>query len=220
MRFADRTEAGRQLGERLRRLPLVSPVVLALPRGGVPVGFEIAEALDAPLDVLVVRKVGAPGHSEFGIGAVAEDGAQVMDRGALSALGLSESDFASLVASEREELERRTELYRAGRPLVAVNGCDAVLVDDGLATGVTAEAALHTLRAREPRRLVLAVPACALDTVERLRGLADDVEYLIAPEDFVAVGRWYENFEQTTDEEVLRLLELAASRSRPRDPTP
>lgn len=210
MRFADRTEAGRQLGERLSQLSLVSPVVLALPRGGVPVAVQVAWALDAPLDVLIARKIGAPGHREFGIGAIAEDGAVVMDRGALHALGLSEADFGSLLAREREELDRRIERYRASRPRVELSGRDAVLVDDGLATGVTAEAALNALRSRNPRWLVLAAPACALDTAERLRALADDVVCLVTPADFVAVGRWYDNFEQTSDEEVLRLLEQAA----------
>lgn len=216
MRFADRTEAGRQLAGRLQLLVLASPVVLALPRGGVPVGFEVACALDAPLEVLVARKIGAPGHQEFGIGAIAENGAEVVDRAALHSLGLSEADFRSLVATEREELERRIEHYRGSRPLTDLRGRDAVLVDDGLATGVTAEAALLTLRSREPRRLVLGAPACALDTLERLRGLADEVVCITSPADFVAVGRWYENFEQTTDEEVLHLLELAASRFAPR----
>lgn len=220
MRFADRTEAGRRLAGRLKLLELASPVVLALPRGGVPVGFEVACALDAPLEVLVARKIGAPGHREFGIGAIAENGAEVVDRAALHALGLSEADFRSLVATEREELERRIEHYRGGRPLTDLRGREAVLVDDGLATGVTAEAALLTLRSRGPRRLVLGAPACALDTLERLQGLADEVVCITAPADFVAVGRWYENFEQTTDAEVLRLLELAASRFEPESPTP
>jgi len=213
MRFRDRTDAGRQLGQRLRELRLVDPVVLALPRGGVPVAFEAAGAVGAPLDVFVARKVGAPGHKEYGIGAIAEGGVVVADEYALRMLGLSHDRFEQLVAVEQRELDRRVERYRRGRDLVEVRGRDVVLIDDGLATGVTAEAALRALRARRPRRLILAVPACAPDTAARLDDVADEVVCLVAPADFVAVGKWYANFGQTDDDEVLHLLDRASDTS-------
>ncbi len=217
MRFRDRTEGGRRLAAELQDLDLVEPVVLALPRGGVPVAFEIAEALGAPLDVFVTRKVGAPGQAELGIGAIAEGGGTVANRTALQALGLSPDQFERLVAPEREELERRVRRYRGDRPLPDIEGRDVVLVDDGLATGVTAEAALRALRSLEPRRLVLAVPVCARSSADRLRALADVVVFLQTPAEFWAVGQWYENFGQTTDDEVLDLLARASASARSAD---
>jgi putative phosphoribosyl transferase len=214
MRFRDRTDGGKKLAAELLDLDLVEPVVLALPRGGVPVAFEVAETLDAPLDVFVTRKVGAPGHAELGIGAIAEGGGTVANRTALHALGLSADQFDRLVSREREELERRVRRYRGDRPLPDVEGRDVVLVDDGLATGVTAEAALRALRSLEPRRLVLAVPVCARGSADRLRTLAEAVVYLYSPAEFWAVGQWYEVFGQTTDDEVLDLLARASTRTR------
>jgi len=241
MRFRDRADAGRQLGQRLRELRLVDPVVLALPRGGVPVAFQVARVLGAPLDVIVVRKLGVPFQPELGMGAVGEDGVRVInpeivdwagvsenvlaavqareqaevdaDEYALRMLGLSHDRFEQLVAVEQRELDRRVERYRRGRDLVEVRGRDVVLIDDGLATGVTAEAALRALRARRPRRLILAVPACAPDTAARLDDVADEVVCLVAPADFVAVGKWYANFGQTDDDEVLHLLDRASDTS-------
>jgi predicted phosphoribosyltransferase len=210
MRFHDRHDAGRQLAQRLKDEELVEPIVLALPRGGVPVGYEVAVALGTTLEVFVARKVGAPHHPEYGIGAVAEGGGGVMDDWAVRALGLSRNDFERLAAVERVELERRVDRYRHGRPLPVVHGRTVVLVDDGLATGVTAEAALRALRTAGPARLILAAPACAPDTAARLRGVADDVVCLHTPEGFTAVGQWYERFGQTTDEEVEQLLAKAA----------
>lgn len=213
MRFHDRHDAGQRLAERLTHPPasaLVAPVVLALPRGGVPVGFEIARALGAPLDVFVARKVGAPHRPEYGIGAIAEGGVVVRDDWAVRALGLSPADFDRLAAAEQPELERRVRRYRKGRPLPALGGRSVILVDDGLATGVTAEAALRSLQGQNPASLVLAVPACAPEPLARLRRLADEVICLHAPEHFAAVGQWYERFGQTGDEEVDRLLASAA----------
>lgn len=206
MRFEDRHDAGRRLGDRLRTAGLTDPVVLGLPRGGVPVAAEVAEALEAPLDVFVARKVGAPGRSEYGLGAVAEGGGEVFDTDRIRALGLTRKDLERTVATERAELQRRVERYRGGRSLPDLAGRTAVLVDDGLATGVTAEAALKGVRSMQPARTVLAVPVGAPRTVERLRALAD-VVCLEQPTGFRAVGMWYVDFSQTSDDEVQELLE-------------
>ena len=214
MRFQDRADAGRQLAERLRSLDLHDAIVLALPRGGVPVGFEVATALRAPLDVFVARKVGAPGHPEYGIGAIAEGDGVVANRDALRMLRVSNEQWEQLVAAERRELARRVEHYRGDRTIPDLREHDVVLVDDGLATGVTAEASLRALRALHPRRLVLAAPACAPETIDRLSALADDVVCVIAPDHFQAVGQWYDRFNQTSDDEVLALLDKAAVMER------
>lgn len=204
--FRDRRDAGERLAERLLHEDLQRPLVLALPRGGVPVGDVVAAALDAPLEPFVARKLGAPGHPEFGIGAIAEGDDEVVVSEAASRLGLSSEDMARQADEERAELERRVRTYRGDRPLLPVNDRDVVLVDDGLATGVTAEAALGALRRRGPRRLILAVPVCAADTAGRLAEMADSVVCLSRPADFGAVGAWYDTFDQTTDEEVLEIL--------------
>jgi len=212
MRYANRRDAGQRLGERLSSLGLVEPVVLGLPRGGVPVAFEIARRLDAPLDVLVARKVGAPGHRELGIGALAEGGQRVVNAEAMAALALSAEAFERLAVAEQEELERRVLRYRGDRSLPDVAAHDVVLVDDGLATGVTAEAALLSLRQRGARRVVLAVPVSSPGTARRLGALADQVVSLLTPPDLRAVGLWYDDFDQTSDEEVRDLLAEAGRR--------
>ena len=206
MRFRDRIDAGGRLAERVRELGLADPVVLGLPRGGVPVAAMVAASLGAPLDVFVARKVGAPGHPEYGIGAVAEGGGVVAHPAALAALRLSREDFASLARREERELARRVRQYRGDRALTPIAGRDVVLVDDGLATGVTAEAALGALRPHGPRTLVLAVPVCAPETARRLAALADRVVWVLAPDTFSAVGQWYDEFGQTSDQEVVALL--------------
>jgi putative phosphoribosyl transferase len=205
--FEDRVDAGRQLAERLAPYAEERPVVFALPRGGVPVGAEVSRSLGAPLEVIVSRKLGAPGQPEFGIGAVAPGGVRVLNERAVRALGIEEDYLEMISARELAEAERRLKLFRGDRPYPDLERRTAILVDDGLATGVTARAALLALRRMNPRRLVLAVPVCALQTAELLRPEADDLICLLAPDNLEAVGLWYRNFEQTSDEEVVRLLE-------------
>ena len=205
--FEDRVDAGRQLAERLAPYAEERPVVFALPRGGVPVGAEVSRSLGAPLEVIVSRKLGAPGQPEFGIGAVAPGGVRVLNERAVRALGIEEDYLEMISARELAEAERRLKLFRGDRPYPDLERRAAILVDDGLATGVKARAALLALRRMNPRRLVLAVPVCALQTAELLRPEADDLICLLAPTNLEAVGLWYRNFEQTSDEEVVRLLE-------------
>jgi predicted phosphoribosyltransferase len=221
--FTDRDDAGRRLGDELaRRLAGPAgrhrkeggdgpPLVLALPRGGVPVAARVAERIGGDLDIVLARKIGAPGRPEFGVGAIAEDGPPVFDAGSLAALGITEEDLAGTVAAEREELTRRARRYRAGRPSPDPTGRTVVLVDDGLATGVTARAVLHRLHDQQPARLVLAVPVGAPEAYEALTADADEVVCLSAPEGFGAVGRWYENFDQLTDEDVDEALRVRAA---------
>ena len=180
-------------------------LVLALPRGGVPVGFELAQALEAPLDVFVVRKLGAPGQEELALGAVAR-GVQVLNDGVVEALGLDAAVIERAAATEQRELTRRERLYRGDRRPVDVEGRTVILVDDGLATGATMRAGALALRAKRPRRLVLAVPVAAAQTCELLRADADELVCASTPEPFVAVGAWYDDFSQTTDDEVRALL--------------
>ena len=209
MRFRDRRDAGRRLAALVAELDLPAPIVLALPRGGVPVAAEVAARLGAHLDVLVARKLGAPQQPELGLGALAEGGVRVLDTDLVRRLGLTEDDLEAVTAREQVELDRRVEAYRGGRPLPAVAGRAVVVVDDGVATGGTAEAALRAVRAGGPARLVLAVPTAAPDAVRRLAQVADDVVCVITPESLTAVGQWYEDFTQTTDREVAELLAAA-----------
>jgi len=209
MTFFDRREAGRALARALEAYRDRQPLVLALPRGGVPVGVEVARALGAPLDVLVVRKLGAPFQRELGLGAIAEGGATWMNQPIWDELALAEETIAEVAARERREVERRVRRYRGGRALPDVRGRTVLLVDDGLATGGTAHAAVRALRQLGAGRVVLAVPVGPPSTVEELRAEADEVVCLETPEPFAAIGLWYEEFDQVTDEEVVAMLAAA-----------
>jgi putative phosphoribosyl transferase len=209
--FRDRTEAGRMLGACLAELAWTEPLVIGLARGGLPVAYEIARALKAPLEVGVVRKLGAPGQPEFGLGAVTPDGPPIYDARTMSVLGLTPEDMRDTCDRERAEARRRAEVYRRDREPIDPAGRDVLVVDDGLATGVTARAALRRQRERGPRRLVFTAPVCAQDAAESLRGDADEVECLLCPADFYAVGQFYRDFRQTTDDEVIALLDRAGS---------
>ena len=210
-RFRDRREAGRLLGERLSAYAgRDDVVVLALPRGGVPVGYEVARSLGAVLDVFVVRKLGVPGHEELALGAVASGVVRVLNDDVVAALGLSEGEIESIAERELAELERQEHAYRGDRPPLALQGKVAILVDDGLATGATMRAAVLAVHGFEPQSVVVAVPVAAEQTCDEFRGEVDEVVCVYTPEEFYAVGLWYEDFEQTSDEEVRELLQEAA----------
>ena len=207
MRFDDRRDAGRRLGHHLATRDFVRPVVFGLPRGGVPVAYEVARALHAPLDVIVARKIGAPFQSELGVGAIAEGGVTVIADSSLHSLGLTRDDLTATIAAETAELQRRVERYRGPRPVLEVHGATVIVVDDGLATGGTARAALRSLRARGPQRLLLAVPVGPPEAATIMADAADEVVVLETPDDLAAVGQWYRDFTQTSDETVVALLE-------------
>jgi predicted phosphoribosyltransferase len=211
MLFRDRTEAGRLLAAKLRKYAGRPDVlVLALPRGGVPVAYEIARALHAPLDVFLVRKLGLPGHEELAMGAIATGGARVLNYDVVRSLAVPEEVIDAVTAKEMEELERRERAYRGARPVPVVRGCTVILIDDGLATGSTMRAAVAALRRLGPALIVVAVPVGARETCAELEQEADAVICARTPDPFYAVGIWYEDFSQTTDEEVHDLLETAA----------
>jgi predicted phosphoribosyltransferase len=210
-RFRDRTEAGRRLAEQLTAYANRPDVlVLALPRGGVPVAYEVARALGAPLDVFLVRKLGVPGYEELAMGAVATGGVRVLNDQIVAGLRIPDHVIEAVAAAEHQELARREGLYRGDRPLPDVRHRTVILVDDGLATGATMQAAIKALRAMQPDRIVVAVPTGSPETCAQLKAEADDVICAITPEPFHAVGLWYEDFTQTTDEEVRDLLARAA----------
>jgi putative phosphoribosyl transferase len=204
MIFRNRGEAGLALAGRLAADlgDRAEPLVLALPRGGLPVAEPVARRLGGELDIVVARKIGAPGRPEFGVGAIAEDGPPVYDQENLLWAGVTEAGVAGVLAAEREELRRRIRLYRGDRPAPAPAGRTVLVIDDGLATGVTAHAALRWVRGHAPARLILAVPVCAPQARDALAGEADAVVCLAAPDPFHAVGRWYDDFEQLTDADV------------------
>jgi putative phosphoribosyl transferase len=209
--FEDRREAGRRLAEKLSRFKDEQTVVFALPRGGVPVGYEISRALEAPLDVFISRKLGAPGQPEFGIGAVAVGGVRILNQDVVRRLGIPDDYIEQITAQEIAEVGRRLRYFRGERPEPEVGGRTAILVDDGLATGVTARAAVQALRMRKPRSLILAAPVCAAQSAALFKTVVDELVCLESPSDLGAIGFWYRNFEQTSDEEVVELLERARS---------
>lgn len=205
--FRDRYDAGRQLAAALGEFAgRADVIVLALPRGGVPVAFEVARALRVPLDVFLVRKLGLPGHEELAMGAIASGGVVVRNRAVTGRLGVPAEVFAAVVARERVELERREKAYRGGRPPAAIAGKTVLLVDDGLATGTTMRAAIAALRRLRPAATVVAVPTAAPDTCASLAAEVDTLICPFTPEPFGAVGRWYDDFTQTSDDEVRALL--------------
>jgi putative phosphoribosyl transferase len=219
MPFRNRREAGQRLAERLSGLRGSRPLVLGLPRGGVPVAFEVARALDAPLDVLVVRKIGVPFQPELGMGAVGEDGVRVLNPAVLRDAGVTDAQLAEIETRERAEVEQRAARLRGGRPAAPLTGRTVIIVDDGLATGGTARAAIRVARARGAERVVLAVPVAPPDTVAALAREADDVISVEMPEPFFAIGGWYADFTATSEQEVVDLL-VAGGSGRPSSDRP
>ncbi|MCF3103769.1 phosphoribosyltransferase [Streptomyces roseoverticillatus] len=207
MRFRDRVDAGRRLAERLGHLRAEDPVVLGLPRGGVPVAYEVARALGAPMDVVLVRKLGVPLHEELGFGAIGEGGVRVVHSDIVRMGRVDEDDLAEVQRREEANLARQAERFRGGRPRIPLKGRTAIVVDDGIATGATASAACQVVRAQEAARVVLAEPVAPPDAAQALRAEVDELVVLSTPAVFFAVGEWYQDFSQTPDEEVIDLLE-------------
>ncbi len=207
MMFANRSEAGRGLAWRLEQYADRDDVlVLAVPRGGVPVAFEVAQALHVPLDIFLLRKLGVPGHSELAFGAIASGGVRVLDRETIRALQISQVDIAAVTAREQQELKRREVAYRGDQPALPVAGKTIIVVDDGIATGASMLAGIHALRELRPAKIVIAVPIAAPEAYARLAYEVDEIVCVAAPEHFRAVGQFYDNFAQTEDEEVIELL--------------
>lgn len=211
-RFVDRTEAGKLLAAGLTHYAgRQDTIVLALPRGGVPVAFEIARALSAPLDVFLVRKLGLPGQEELAMGAIATGGVRVLNRDVVAYLNIPQRTIDTVARQEQQELDRRERLYRGDRPAPELRGVTVILVDDGLATGSTMRAAIAALKKLEPGRIVVAVPVAPPSAVEELKQEVDEVVCIFTPEPFDGVGRWYQDFSQTTDQEVRDLLKRATT---------
>lgn len=208
--FQDRADAGRQLAAALlARRAVPNPIVLALPRGGVPVAYEVACALHAPLDVFIVRKLGAPQNKEFAMGAIASGGVIIVDREAMQAMGVGKAALDAVIEAEQAELSRREKTYREGRPPPNIQGHTVILVDDGMATGATMRAAIAAIKKHRPGSIVVAVPVAAADTLEAIRAEVNDAVCLATPSPFRAVGLWYASFPQTTDRQVGDLLAKA-----------
>ncbi len=220
MLFRDRHDAGRMLAEAVaERSPALgpNPIVLALPRGGVPVGYEVARRIGAPLDVFLVRKLGVPGHEELAMGAIASGGVVVLSRDIIDAVGVTDDEIERVVAAEQRELLRREQAYRQGPP-PQLAGRGVILVDDGLATGASMRAAVAAVGHRGPARITVAVPVAAPSTVRELAAVVDEIVCVATPEPFWGVGGWYDDFSQVSDEEVRRLLAAARGEARPSAP--
>jgi putative phosphoribosyl transferase len=209
--FKDRTDAGRKLAAALADRPVFGqdPLVLALPRGGVPVAFEVAKLLNVPLDIFLVRKLGVPNREEYAMGAIASGGIRVVNEEVVRMLRIPDAVVEEVARREQNELERREKAYRGDRPKPELSGRTVILVDDGLATGATMRAAVRAARAEHPLRIVVAVPTASPETCASLGDLADEIVCLDTPSPYTAVGAWYEDFSQTTDEEVIDLLQRA-----------
>ncbi|WP_026103576.1 phosphoribosyltransferase [Pseudanabaena sp. PCC 6802] len=215
-RFQNRTEAGKLLADRLKEYTnRPGGLVLGLPRGGVPVAFEVAQALDLPLDICLVRKLGVPGHKELAMGAIASGGVRVLNYDVVSWLGISGKTIDGVAAKELRELQRRDRAYRGDRPSPDVRDRTVILVDDGLATGSTMRAAITVLKSQQPQQIIVAVPVAPLETCNELQAEVDKLVCLITPEPFYAIGLWYEDFAQTTDDEVRKLLAKRLASSIP-----
>jgi putative phosphoribosyl transferase len=206
MLFGDRRDAGKRLARRLDGLELLNPVVLGVPRGGVVVAYEVSRALDAPLDVLIPRKIGAPSNPEMAIGALAQDGTLVVDQALVAAMGVPEAYIREEAERQQVEIGRRLSLYRQGAPAIGLEGAAVIVVDDGIATGATILAALRGLRSARPAKVILCVPVAPPDTLQRLLPEADEIICLATPDPFYAVGQFYRHFDQTLDEEVVDLI--------------
>ena len=210
-RFNDRRDAGRKLARKLSAYANPSDVVvLALPRGGVPVAYEVALALNAPLDIFIVRKLGVPGHEELAMGAIATGGARIINQDIVRTFNIPQGLVEAVVKQELKELERRERAYRGDRPMREIRDRTVILIDDGLATGASMHAAIMGLRAKDPARIVVAVPTAARETCEAFKNKVDEIICATTPEPFYGVSRWYEDFSQTTDKEVQMLLEQAS----------
>lgn len=209
-RFENRTEGGRALAEKFLALEdREDVVVVALPRGGVPVAYELAKLLNAPLDVLLVRKLGVPYHEELAFGAIAAGGFSVLNKPLIETLRITDSALQSVITKEKAELERRQSTYRSGRPAIELRGKTVILVDDGLATGATMKAALAAVRDQKPRQIIVAAPVASREVCDGIKGSDELCICAVTPETFYGVGMWYRDFGQTSDEEVCRLLEKA-----------
>ena len=212
--FHDRLEAGRRLAAKLAGYAGRDDVlVLAIPRGGVPVAFEVAQALHAPLDILLVRKLGVPGQRELAMGAIASGGIRILSRELIDELGISGEEIAETVAEQEAELRRREQLYRGARPGVSVEGKITIVVDDGIATGSSMRAAIDALRTRHPKKVVVAVPVATFHADQEMKKAADEFVCVLRPETFFAIGEFYENFAQMDDSEVRAVIERAAQQS-------
>jgi predicted phosphoribosyltransferase len=212
-RFSDRHDAGRQLARKLSKYADQEDVILlALPRGGVPVACEIVQVIKAPMDLLIVRKLGLPGEEELAIGAIASGGIRILNQDIIDILGINQMTVDRVTEQEIVELQRREQQYRGNRPALDVHDCRVILVDDGLATGATMLAAIRAVRTRHPAQVVVAIPTASTQAIYLLRQEVDEIHYVMAPEPFEGVGRWYEDFSQTTDEEVRSLLKKAGEK--------